>query len=72
MDVGIADIEAKQITLTWADDRSGRIIVDEDGKILKFVVFGSGGRDWDRPNDLLGGNDRVEDIVASLDEFTKT
>lgn len=72
MDVGIADIEAKQITLTWADDRSGRIIVDEDGKILKFVVFGSGGRDWDRSNDLLGGSDRVEDIVASLDEFTKT
>ena len=72
VDVGIADIEAKQITLTWADDRSGRIVVDEDGKILKFVVFGSGGRDWNRSNDLLGGSDRVEDIVASLDEFTKT
>ncbi|TQS32666.1 hypothetical protein Golomagni_07016 [Golovinomyces magnicellulatus] len=72
IDVGIADIEAKQITLTWADERSGRLVVDDEGKVLKFAVFGSEGRDWLVSEELLRGGDRVEDITATLEEYVKS
>lgn len=72
IDVGIADIEAKQITLTWTDERNGRLLVDDDGKVLKFAVFGNEGRDWIVSEELLRGGDRVEDISATLEEYAKS
>lgn len=69
VDVGIADIEAKQIKLTWADERSGRLVMDDDGKVTKFMVFGNQGRDWVTTKELLGDNDRIEDVVKRLQEY---
>lgn len=66
VDMGIADIEAKQIKLTWADDRTGRLVMDDDGNVLKLVVFGSQGRDWATAKDLFGKHDRMEDIARKL------
>lgn len=70
VDVGVADVEAKQIRLTWADDRSGRIVMDDDGKVLKFAIFGPEGRDWETAKELMGNHERVEDIVETLDATT--
>lgn len=71
VNVGIADIEAKQIKLTWADERSGRLVMDDDGKVTKLMVFGSQGRDWVTSKELLGDNDRVEDVVKQLQEYAE-
>ncbi|KJZ75753.1 hypothetical protein HIM_04910 [Hirsutella minnesotensis 3608] len=68
VDVAIADIEAKQIKLTWADDRSGRLVMDDDGRVLKLVVFGAQGRDWETAKELFGNYDRIEDIARKLEE----
>lgn len=68
VEVGIADIEAKQIKLTWADERSGRLVMDDDGNVLKLVVFGGQGRDWDTAKKLFGKYDRMEDIARKLQE----
>ncbi|KAI5464205.1 Cenp-O kinetochore centromere component-domain-containing protein [Mariannaea sp. PMI_226] len=71
VEVGIADIEAKQIRLTWADERSGRIVMDDDGKVLKLVVFGKEGRDWETTKELSGKYDRIEDVTKKLQEFAQ-
>lgn len=69
VDVGIADIEAKQIKLTWADERSGRLVMDDDGKVTKLMVFGNEGRDWVTTKELLGDNNRIEDVMKQLQEY---
>lgn len=69
VDVSIADIEAKQIRLTWADERSGRLVMDNDGKVVKMVVYGEQGRDWETTKELYGDNDRIEDVVKQLQEY---
>lgn len=66
--VGLADIEAKQIELTWADERSGRLVMDDDGKVLRLAVFGSQGRDWDTTSQLFENNDRIEDVVKKIQQ----
>lgn len=68
VEVGIADIEAKQIKLTWADERSGRLVMDDDGNVLKLVIFGEQGRDWGTAKELVGRFDRMEDIARKLQE----
>ena len=69
VEVGIADIEAKQIRLTWADERSGRLVMDDDGKVVKLVVYGNQGRDWETTKELYGNHDRIEDVVKQLQEY---
>lgn len=71
MDVGIADIEAKQIRLSWADERSGRIIIDDDGKVLKLMVFGAEGRDWEATKELYGKHERIENVAEKLRGYIK-
>ena len=66
--VGLADIEAKQIELTWADERSGRLVMDDDGKVLKLAVFGSQGRDWETTSQLFEKDDRIEDVVEKIQQ----
>ncbi|ODA78674.1 hypothetical protein RJ55_06056 [Drechmeria coniospora] len=69
VDVSVADIEAKQIKLTWADERSGRLIMDDDGHIMKLVVFGRDGRDWETTKELVfGKRNRMEDIAQRLED----
>ncbi|UKZ84580.1 uncharacterized protein TrAFT101_000486 [Trichoderma asperellum] len=70
IDVSIADTEAKQIRLTWADERNGRLVMDDDGKVVKFVVFGAAeGRDWETTRQLGDSQGRVEDIAKMLQEY---
>jgi central kinetochore subunit Mal2/MCM21 len=70
VDVSIADTEAKQIRLTWADERNGRLVMDDDGKVVKFVVFGAAeGRDWETTRQLKDSQGRVEDIAKMLEEY---
>ena len=70
VEVGIADIEAKQIKVTWADERSGRLIMDDDGNVQRLVVFGSQSRDWETTKELFGKYDRMEDIAQRLEEHS--
>ncbi|KAL6900226.1 Cenp-O kinetochore centromere component domain-containing protein [Trichoderma evansii] len=70
VDVSIADTEAKQIRLTWADERNGRLVMDDDGKVVKFVVFGAAeSRDWETTRQLGDSEGRVEDIAKMLEEY---
>ncbi|RFU73678.1 hypothetical protein TARUN_8573 [Trichoderma arundinaceum] len=69
VDVSIADPEAKQIRLTWADERNGRLVMDDDGRVVKFMVFGAEGRDWETTRQLKEGQGRVEDIAKMLEEY---
>lgn len=69
VDVSIADTEAKQIRLTWADERNGRLVMDDDGKVVKFMVFGAEGRDWETTRQLKDSPGRVEDIAKMLEEY---
>ncbi|KAH6888144.1 Cenp-O kinetochore centromere component-domain-containing protein [Thelonectria olida] len=71
VEVGIADIEAKQIRLTWADERSGRVVMDDDGKVLKLVVFGKQGRDWETTKELYDNYGRIEDVTKKLQEYAQ-
>ncbi|KAK4077522.1 uncharacterized protein Triagg1_3854 [Trichoderma aggressivum f. europaeum] len=69
VDVSIADTEAKQIRLTWADERNGRLVMDDDGKVVKFMVFGAEGRDWETTKQLTDSQGRVEDVAKMLEEY---
>ncbi|KAH0422902.1 cenp-O kinetochore centromere component [Colletotrichum camelliae] len=64
--ISAADGEAKQISLEWADGRSGRLVMSEDGQIQKVVVLGSAGRDREVTRELLGESRRVEDVAKCL------
>lgn len=70
VEVGIADVEAKHIQLTWADERSGRLVMDDDGNVRKLLVFGRQGRDWEMTKELFGKYDRMEDIARRLEEHS--
>ncbi|KAF9776176.1 hypothetical protein IL306_005674 [Fusarium sp. DS 682] len=69
VEVGIADIEAKQIRFSWADDRSGRVVMDNDGKVVKLMMFSREGRDWETTTELSGNYERVEDVVKILEAY---
>ncbi|KAK2047893.1 cenp-O kinetochore centromere component [Colletotrichum somersetense] len=64
--IAAADIEAKQISIEWADGRAGRLVMGEDGQIQKIVVLGPAGRDREVTGDLLGDSRRVEDVAQRL------
>ncbi|CCF35988.1 cenp-O kinetochore centromere component [Colletotrichum higginsianum] len=64
--IAAADIEAKQISIEWADGRAGRLVMSEDGQIQKLVVLGTAGRDREVTRDLLGDSRRVEDVAKQL------
>ncbi|KXH51793.1 cenp-O kinetochore centromere component [Colletotrichum nymphaeae SA-01] len=61
-----ADIEAKQISIEWADGRAGRLVMSEDGQIQKLVILGMAGRDRESTRELLGDSRRVEDVAKRL------
>jgi central kinetochore subunit Mal2/MCM21 len=66
VDITPADAEVKQLTIEWADGRTGRLVMGDDGEILKLVVVGENGRDREAGRDFLGGAVRVEDVVRRL------
>ncbi|PHH66354.1 hypothetical protein CDD81_7409 [Ophiocordyceps australis] len=68
IELGIADIGAKQIKLTWADERTGRLIMDDDGNVLKLAIFGPRGRDWQTTRELHGAYDSMDDVARKIKE----
>ncbi|RYP22718.1 hypothetical protein DL765_001568 [Monosporascus sp. GIB2] len=67
VDVSAADAEAKQIRIEWADGRSGRLVMDDDGRIVRMVVQGADGRDRETARQFLGGAVRIEEISRHLE-----
>lgn len=61
-----ADAEAKQVSIEWGDGRSGRLVMNDDGEIIKMVVQAEQGRDRQTVRQFLGGATRLEDVVSRL------
>ncbi|KAK3330965.1 Cenp-O kinetochore centromere component-domain-containing protein [Apodospora peruviana] len=66
VDISPADAEAKQISIDWADGRTGRLVMSDDGEIVKLVALGEHGRDREAVRELLGGAVRVDDVTRRL------
>ncbi|KAI0897573.1 Cenp-O kinetochore centromere component-domain-containing protein [Annulohypoxylon nitens] len=66
VDISAADAQAKQIRVEWGDGRSGRLVISDDGDILKMVAQGENGQDREAVRQLLGGSVRVEEVVRRL------
>ncbi|CAK7236265.1 hypothetical protein SCUCBS95973_009548 [Sporothrix curviconia] len=62
-----ADAEAKQIRFDWADGRTGRLVLNDDGDIQKLVVIGAtGARDRAAAQALLAGKKTATDLVQHM------
>ncbi|KAI0204314.1 cenp-O kinetochore centromere component [Astrocystis sublimbata] len=68
VDLSAADAEAKQISLQWRDGRSGRLLISDDGEVVKMVVHGDAGQDRETVRQLLGGAVRVEEVAGRLED----
>lgn len=66
VNITAADAGAKQISIEWADGRTGRLVMGDDGEVLKVVAVGENGRDREAVRQLLGGAVRVEDVAKKL------
>lgn len=64
--VSAADTEAKQVRVDWKDGRSGRLVIGDDGDVVKLVVFGDMGRDRELTRELLSDGSRLEDVARKL------
>ncbi|CAK7237155.1 hypothetical protein SBRCBS47491_009881 [Sporothrix bragantina] len=66
-DVSGADAEAKQIRFDWADGRTGRLVLNDDGDIQKLVVIGAtGARDRTAARALLAGEKSATGLVRRM------
>lgn len=66
-DVSGADAEAKQIRFDWADGRTGRLALDDDGDVQKMVVIGAtGARDRAAVRALLAGEKTAMGLVQRM------
>ncbi|ROT37571.1 hypothetical protein SODALDRAFT_325146 [Sodiomyces alkalinus F11] len=73
VDVRAADPQAKQVSLAWADGRTGRLVMDDDGGVDKVVVFRYDEQDGETRRELVTGEDRrLEDVVRRVGWSTKT
>ncbi|CRK27039.1 hypothetical protein HYQ45_003909 [Verticillium longisporum] len=68
VDVRAADAQAKQAELAWADGRTGRLVMDDDGQLEKLVVFRDETRDRETTRALRGDSRRVEDIAKRMND----
>lgn len=64
--ISAADTEAKQVRVDWKDGRSGRLVIGDDGDVVKLVVFGDMGRDRELTRELLSDGSRLEDVARKL------
>ncbi|RYP48535.1 hypothetical protein DL768_005614 [Monosporascus sp. mg162] len=72
VDVSAADAEAKQIRIEWTDGRSGRLVMNDDGGVVRMVVQGADGRDRETARQFLGGAVRIEEISRHLESASAT
>ena len=66
VDISAADAEAKQIRVEWSDGKSGRLVMNDDGEILRMVVQGANGQHRETVRQFLGGAVRIEEISKHL------
>ncbi|KAI2615053.1 Cenp-O kinetochore centromere component-domain-containing protein [Hypoxylon sp. NC1633] len=66
VDISLADAQAKQIRVEWIDGRSGRLVIGDDGDIVKMVAQGENGQDREAVRRLLGGSVRIEEVARRL------
>lgn len=72
IDVRAADPQAKQVALGWADGRTGRLVLDNDGGIDQAVVFRYDEQDRETRRELVAGDDRrLEDVVRRVGSKTR-
>lgn len=65
--ISAVNAEAKQVRIDWKDGRSGRLVVGDDGEVVKLVVMLDGrGRDRELTRELLGAGSRLEDVAQRL------
>ncbi|KAI0425021.1 cenp-O kinetochore centromere component [Xylaria sp. FL1042] len=69
IDISAADAEARQISIQWRDGRSGRLIMNDDGEIVKMVVQGNNGQDRETVRQFLGGAVRIEEVTRRLEGY---
>lgn len=68
LNISAADTEAKQVKVDWKDGRAGRLVIGDDGDVVKLVVFGERGRDRELTRELLKDGNRLEDVARRLGE----
>jgi len=66
LDVAATDVEARQVKIDWADGRVGRLVIADDGRVEKMVVFGERGRDRGTVRELCAAGQRIGDIARKL------
>lgn len=65
-EITIVDAEAKHVRLEWADGRTGRLVVGDDGEVEQLVVFRENERDREAERELIRGTGhgvKLEDVV---------
>jgi central kinetochore subunit Mal2/MCM21 len=67
-DISPADPAAMQIKIDWKDGRSGRLVLDEYGRVTKFVVLNEQGRSRGTTRRLLARGMELDDVVTMLAE----
>ncbi|KAI0400070.1 cenp-O kinetochore centromere component [Xylaria palmicola] len=67
VDISAADAQAKQISMQWRDGRAGRLIMNDEGEIVKMVVQGVNGQDRESSREFLGGAARIEEVTRRLE-----
>lgn len=67
VDISAADAEAKQVSLQWGDGRTGRLIMNDNGEIVKMIVQGGNGQDHGTVRQFLHGAVRVEEVTGRLE-----
>ncbi|OTA62826.1 hypothetical protein K449DRAFT_394864 [Hypoxylon sp. EC38] len=67
IDISAADAQAKQIRVEWNDGRSGRLVIGDDGDIVRMVVQGENGEDREAVRQLLGSSARIEEVAKKLE-----
>lgn len=68
VDISAADAEAKQISIQWADGRTGRLVMGDNGEIVKAVAVGDHGRDREAVRQLFGDAKTVGEVARRLAE----
>lgn len=66
LDVRAADAQMKQIELAWADGRTGRLIMDDDGMVERAVVYRGESQDYETKRQLVGECERIEQVVKLM------
>ncbi|KAM7221000.1 putative cenp-O kinetochore centromere component [Rhypophila decipiens] len=66
VNIAPVDPRANHILFEWADGRAGRLVIADDGEVIKMVVLNESGRDRETVASILGGIKHAEEIAIRL------